>query len=170
MSKKLVSRPAPLMMIAMFGASVLPAQVCSGYATVPARTQIAVQLMRPIDSNTSTGGGTFEARLTEPIVFEGRVLSERGSRAAVRLVNAPVAGQTAAQYSLTLAWITVEGNKYPTTTGFAEVSTPAGNDSGTPATLHLLRTEHLSIGPDVVLHFSLAELVVARPGNVISPG
>ena len=61
--------------------------------TVTANTSIAVRLSETVSSDKQQAGDIFSATLDQPLVVDGLVVAERGSRAEGRVVSAERAGR-----------------------------------------------------------------------------
>ncbi|HTA44177.1 MAG TPA: hypothetical protein VK789_17130 [Bryobacteraceae bacterium] len=81
--------------------------------TLPAGMIVPVRLNQALSSERSVTGATFDASLAEPLVVDGLVIAERGSRVAGRIVDAQKSGRLA----LELASIfTTDGQKISVST------------------------------------------------------
>lgn len=89
----------------------------TGY-TVPTGTKILIQLVDPINSETSQEGATFVALLDEPILVNGIEVAPRGADIRGRITTANDAGRIAgsAELGLELTQIYVNGIPYALTT------------------------------------------------------
>jgi hypothetical protein len=89
----------------------------TGY-TVPTGSKIVIQLVDPINSETSREGSTFVATLSEPIVVSGLEVAPRGADIRGRITTASDAGRLGgkAELGLELTQIYVNGIPYALST------------------------------------------------------
>jgi hypothetical protein len=88
--------------------------------TIPAGTSLTVRLAESLSSDKSRAGDTFAATLDQPLVVEGFVIAERGSRAQGRIVEATRGGKVKgrAQIGVELVQITSsDGQRIGVSTG-----------------------------------------------------
>jgi hypothetical protein len=71
--------------------------------TITSGTPITVRLNEKISTNTNYTGDTFTATLDQPIVIDGFVIADRGSRVIGKVVNAEKAGRVKGLADLSLA-------------------------------------------------------------------
>lgn len=71
--------------------------------TLTAGTPITVRLNEKISTNTNYSGDTFTATLDQPVVIDGFVIADRGSRVIGKVVNAEKAGRVKGVADLSLA-------------------------------------------------------------------
>jgi hypothetical protein len=77
-------------------------------ATVPAGTDIAVQMIDGISSKTNTSGQTFHASISSPVVVEGKTLFPAGANATVLLAEAKGAGRIRGNSELEVRLVSLE--------------------------------------------------------------
>jgi hypothetical protein len=89
----------------------------TGY-TVPTGTKIVIQLVDPINSETSKANSTFVALLDEPIIMDGIEVAARGADIRGRITTANDAGTLAgkSELGLELTQIYINGIPYALTT------------------------------------------------------
>jgi len=89
----------------------------TGY-TVPTGTKVLIQLVDPINSETSKAGSTFVAILDEPILVSGIEVAPRGADIRGRITTANDAGRVAgaAELGLELTQLYINGIPYAMTT------------------------------------------------------
>jgi hypothetical protein len=88
--------------------------------TIPAGTTFSVRLGETLSSEKNRSGDTFMATLDQPLVVDGFVLAERGSRAQGKVVESERAGKVKglAQIGIELTQITTaDGQKVKINTG-----------------------------------------------------
>lgn len=61
--------------------------------TIPAGTILTARLSQAIDSDRNQSGDSFSATLDQPLVIDGMVIAERGSRLQGRVLDATRAGR-----------------------------------------------------------------------------
>jgi hypothetical protein len=91
--------------------------------TIPAGTNLTVRMGETISTEKSHPGDTFTATLDQPLVVDGFVIAERGSRAQGRIVEADRSGRVkgVALLQVELTQIsTADGQKVRVNTGFFE--------------------------------------------------
>ncbi|MGA8598743.1 MAG: hypothetical protein WB676_28840, partial [Bryobacteraceae bacterium] len=71
--------------------------------TLTSGTPITVRLNEKVSTNTNYSGDTFTATLDQPIVIDGFVIADRGSRVIGKVVNAEKAGRVKGVADLSLA-------------------------------------------------------------------
>ena len=71
--------------------------------TIPAGTLITVRLTEELSSQHNTEGDAFSATLDQPLVVEGLVIAERGSRQQGRVLASERAGRVKGRASIQLA-------------------------------------------------------------------
>lgn len=83
------------------------AAAASTYATMPVNTAIAIILVDSIDTDVQVTGSAFRAKLTNPIVVDGRTLFAGGAQAKGILANVVESGhlKTPAELSFSLTAI-----------------------------------------------------------------
>jgi hypothetical protein len=93
-------------------------------ALVPAGSAVTVRLNDPIDSDINHAGETFQASLAEDLIVDGKTVAPRGADAIVKVVRVEQSGKLRGREEVALALdqITIDGKKYPVTSGFAQVS------------------------------------------------
>ena len=86
--------------------------------TVPAGTNIGVQMIDAISSKTNTAGQTFRASLSSPIVVGGQTVLPAGSGASVLLSDAKGAARIKGSSELEVRLVSIEhaGQTYQVTT------------------------------------------------------
>jgi YMGG-like Gly-zipper len=101
----------------------IPAQPSSSTAantgyTVPTGTKVLIQLVDPINSETSKAGSTFVAILDEPILLNGIEVAPRGADIRGRITTANDAGRIAgaAELGLELTQLYINGIPYAMST------------------------------------------------------
>ena len=67
---------------------------------MPAGTLVSVRLMEKISTETHSSGDTFSATLDQPLIVDGLVIAERGSRAEWRVVESTPSGRVKGLASL----------------------------------------------------------------------
>jgi hypothetical protein len=89
----------------------------TGY-TVPTGTKVLIQLVDPINSETSKAGSTFVAILDEPILVSGIEVAPRGADIRGRITTANDAGRVAgaAELGLELTQLYINGIPYAMST------------------------------------------------------
>jgi hypothetical protein len=100
--------------------------------TVPAGTDLAIQMIDGISSKTNTAGQTFRASLAVPLVVHGRVVLPTGSGATVLLAEAKGAGRIKGSSELEVRLIRLEhdGRSYDVdTTVYDEEGKGRGKES-----------------------------------------
>jgi len=87
-------------------------------ATVPAGTDIGVQMIDGISSKTNTSGQTFRASLSSPIVVNGQVVIPSGAGATVLLSSAKGAGRIKGNSALEVRLVSIQqgGQSYDVNT------------------------------------------------------
>jgi hypothetical protein len=76
--------------------------------TLQQGTQVAVRLDQALASDHLSAGDTFQASLAEPLVVDGYIIAERGSRVSGRVVNAQQAGRLSGASALGLSLSTIQ--------------------------------------------------------------
>ncbi|HEX4749597.1 MAG TPA: hypothetical protein VH302_08660 [Bryobacteraceae bacterium] len=71
--------------------------------TLPAGTALSVRLGETLSTDHNYTGDTFRATLLQPVIQEGFIIADRGSKVLGRIVNAQSAGHMANAAALTLA-------------------------------------------------------------------
>jgi len=89
----------------------------TGY-TVPTGTKVIIQLVDPINSETSKAGSTFVAILDEPLLINGAEVAPRGADIRGRITTANDAGRVAgaAELGLELTQLYINGIPYAMST------------------------------------------------------
>lgn len=91
--------PAPAPVNALEGAAPAPAAEpapateLAPAATVPAGTSIALTLQQEISTKTAHAGSTFSARVTDPVVIDGREVLPAGARVTGSVLESKDAGR-----------------------------------------------------------------------------
>jgi hypothetical protein len=87
--------------------------------TLQQGTQISVRLDQALASDHLSAGDTFQASLAEPLVVDGYIIAERGSRVSGRVVDSQKAGRLSGTSALGLSLSsiqTADGQKVPIST------------------------------------------------------
>jgi hypothetical protein len=88
--------------------------------TLPMGTSINIRLGETLSTNHNYSGDTFRATLDTPIVMQGAVIAERGSKVLGKIVTAEKAGKVKGVSDLTLTLTeinTTDGQRVPIQTG-----------------------------------------------------
>jgi hypothetical protein len=80
--------------------------------TIPAGTDIRVQMIDGISSKTNTAGQTFRASLSNPVVVGGRPVLPRGSDATVLLAAAKGAGRIKGNSELEVRLVRIQHGRH----------------------------------------------------------
>jgi hypothetical protein len=83
--------------------TVADAGPCHGCFLIPALTPVKLELMAALGSKISKPGDTFEIRLAEPIVVDGRIAVPAGTTGQGEVVHAKKSGGSGAAGELILA-------------------------------------------------------------------
>ena len=102
--------------------------------TVPAGTLITVRLAQPLETGRNSMGDAFTATLDQPLVVNGLVIAERGSRQFGKLALADQAGRVKGRAALGLELVslnTADGQQVNITTEVFrhEAASSAGRDT-----------------------------------------
>ncbi len=102
--------------------------------TVPAGTLITVRLAQPLETGRNSMGDAFTATLDQPLVVNGLVIAERGSRQFGKLALADQAGRVKGRAALGLELVTLntaDGQRVNITTEVFrhEAASSAGRDT-----------------------------------------
>jgi hypothetical protein len=91
-----------------------PVPVVPTTATIPAGTDIGVQMIDSISSKTNTTGQTFRASLSSPVVIDGQTVLPSGSGATVLLTAAKGAGRIKGNSALEVRLVSIQhaGHSY----------------------------------------------------------
>jgi len=83
--------------------------------TIPAGTEVRVQMIDSVNSKSSQVGSTFQASLDSPLTVEDSVVVPKGADVYVKLVNAKSAGKITGQSELELELdhLEFQGNSIP---------------------------------------------------------
>ncbi len=165
------------------------------FPVVPAGAVVSVELLEPVDSEKNDPGDTFKGRLSEPLESDSVTVAPAGADVKVRMVNIPQYHTThdVDDFALELVEITIDGKKYPVTSGFAETTagfrkvrpgeTPEGTTDvddvvsglaagdravmavarGSGVSFQVVRGPGLDVSANVILNFKLAEHIAVRP-------
>jgi len=101
--------------------------------TLPAGTPVSIRLGETLSTDHNYSGDTFRATLDAPIVMDGFIIADRGSRVLGRIVNAQKAGhmEGAADLSLTVTEInTTDGQRIAVQTNSNDRKGPSGSNHG----------------------------------------
>ena len=71
--------------------------------TIATGTNLAVRLSQTLTTDRNLSGDTFRAALENPIILDGAIIADRGSRVVGRVVEAQKAGRVEGLADLTLA-------------------------------------------------------------------
>jgi hypothetical protein len=91
--------------------------------TIAAGTQFPIRLVQAISAERLQGGESFQATLDQPLVVDGFVLAERGSRVTGRVVTADPGGRVKGVSSMSLEltnFRTADGQTISIATGVVE--------------------------------------------------
>ncbi len=119
-------------------AAAAPAPARALGITIPAGMVVTVRLIDSIDSDITGEGERFRASIDDPIVVDNQVVIPRNADATVQVVRVDQAGAVrgAAEVSLKLFDITVDGKSYELATNYAEVKS-SGKGKSTAKTTAL---------------------------------
>jgi hypothetical protein len=80
--------------------------------TIPAGTRLRVTLLDGVSTSNSAPGDTFSASLSEPVIIEGKMVLEKGTRVRGRVLDVEESGRVKgrARIQLTLTEILRNGN------------------------------------------------------------
>ena len=78
--------------------------------TIPAGMTVQIRLNQSLSSDRGAPGDSFDASLAEPLIIDGLVIAERGSRAGGRIVDIQKGGGTSVALELTNL-VTADGQK-----------------------------------------------------------
>jgi hypothetical protein len=80
--------------------------------TIPAGTRLRVSLLDGVSTSNSAAGDTFSASLSEPVIIEGKMVLEKGTRVRGRVIDVEESGRVKgrARIQLTLTEILRNGN------------------------------------------------------------
>jgi len=83
--------------------------------TIPAGTDVRVQMIDTIDSKTNQPGETFQASLDSPLVSGSQVVVPKGANVVVKLLEAKTSGKFKGQSELEVALdhVVLKGKSYP---------------------------------------------------------
>lgn len=101
--------------------------------TLPAGTTITIRLGETLSTDHNYTGDTFRATLDAPIIADGFIIADRGSRVLGRIVNAQKAGHVegSADLNLTLAELnTTDGQRVIIQTNTNDRKGPSGSNHG----------------------------------------
>jgi len=101
--------------------------------TLPAGTNVTVRLGETLSTDHNYTGDTFRGTLDSPIISDGFIIADRGSRVLGRIVNAQKAGHVegAADLNLTLTEInTTDGQRVAVQTNTNDRKGPSGSNHG----------------------------------------
>ena len=101
--------------------------------TLPTGTGITIRLGETLSTDHNYTGDTFRATLDAPIVIDGFIIADRGSRVLGRIVNAQKAGHVegSADLNLTLTEInTTDGQRVAIQTNSNDRKGPSGSNHG----------------------------------------
>jgi hypothetical protein len=96
----LAPAPAPVPLTPPSGTPTAPRQ--PQRVTVPAGTLLTVRLTESLSSDKNTPGEAFSATLDQPLIIDGFVLAERGSRLEGRVLESEKAGRVKGLSSLAI--------------------------------------------------------------------
>lgn len=100
--------------------------------TIPAGTDVRIQMIDTIDSKTNQPGETFQASLDSPLVSGSQVVVPKGADVAVKLLEAKTSGKFKGQSELEVALdhIVLRGKSYPvSSSSVQEVGKSRGKDT-----------------------------------------
>jgi hypothetical protein len=100
--------------------------------TIPAGTDVRVQMIDTIDSKTNQPGETFQASLDSPLVSGSQVVVPKGANVAVKLLEAKTSGKFKGQSELEVALdhVVLKGKSYPlTSSSVQEVGKSRGKET-----------------------------------------
>jgi hypothetical protein len=102
--------------------------------TLPAGTNLNIRLGETLSTDHNYTGDTFRGTLETPIIMDGFIIADRGSRVLGRIVNAQKAGhiEGASDLNLTLTEInTTDGQRVAVRTNTNDRKGPMGSNHGT---------------------------------------
>jgi hypothetical protein len=100
--------------------------------TIPAGTDVRVQMIDTIDSKTNQPGETFQASLDSPLVSGSQVVVPKGANVTVKLLEAKTSGKFKGQSELEVALdrVVLKGKSYPlSSSSVEEVGKSRGKDT-----------------------------------------
>jgi BON domain/YMGG-like Gly-zipper len=100
--------------------------------TIPAGTDVRIQMIDTIDSKTNQPGETFQASLDSPLVSGSQVVVPKGADVVVKLLEAKTSGKFKGQSELEVALdhIVLRGKSYPvSSSSVQEVGKSRGKDT-----------------------------------------
>jgi hypothetical protein len=100
--------------------------------TIPAGTDVRVQMIDTIDSKTNQAGETFQASLDSPLVSGSQVVVPKGANVTVKLLEAKTSGKFKGQSELEVALdhVVLKGKSYPlSSSSVEEVGKSRGKDT-----------------------------------------
>jgi len=100
--------------------------------TIPAGTDVRVQMIDTIDSKTNQPGETFQASLDSPLVSGSQVVVPKGADVVVKLLEAKTSGKFKGQSELEVALdhVVLKGKSYPlSSSSVQEVGKSRGKDT-----------------------------------------
>jgi hypothetical protein len=100
------------------------ARAANAYGTIPSETTLTVRLIDAVNVDTTAVGEFFDASVDEAVEVNGRVVIPKGADAVVQVVEAEQSGRLRGQalLSLRLASVTVDGQRYDTSTEYATLT------------------------------------------------
>lgn len=99
-----VPPPAPTASQPVFTPSPAPAPAAPAHTiTLPSGTVLNVRLTEALTTDRTNSGDTFHATLTSPLVVDGFVIADRGSKVQGEVVSADRSGRVKGKASMTLA-------------------------------------------------------------------
>lgn len=102
--------------------------------TLPPGTNVTIRLGETLSTDHNYTGDTFRATLDAPVIMDGFIIADRGSRVLGRIVNAQKAGHVegSADLNLSLTEInTTDGQRVAIQTNTNDRKGPAGSNHGT---------------------------------------
>jgi hypothetical protein len=130
--------------------------------TLPVGTNVVVRLAETISTNQNYSGDTFRATLDRPIILDGFVIAEKGSKVLGKIVAADKAGkfEGAANLQMTVTEIsTTDGQRVRIETGFFNKKGPSNS-----------KEEAAKIGGGAVLGAIIGALAGGGRGAAIGAG
>jgi len=98
------TRPAPVSYPTEPAAAPTPQAAAQPHVvTLPAGTNVAIRLGEMLSTDHNYGGDTFRAALESPVIADGFIIADRGSKVLGRIVSAQKAGRIEGVSDLTLA-------------------------------------------------------------------
>jgi hypothetical protein len=131
--------------------------------TLPPGTDVTVRLNETISTDHNYTGDTFRATLDHPIILDGFIIADKGSKVLGKIVGVDKAGKFDGTSNLQLALMeinTTDGQRVPIQTSFVDRKGPAPNR----------REEAAKVGGGAVLGAIIGAIAGGGKGAAIGAG